>query len=622
MHQRGGDLVAAVCFIKSVLAQAPDMEFEWVIKRDISSHQKNLNEFIEKELGALSSLVHLTVLDSSDYSNVAFNGENVIDKASGTILSHQKLTALSDANWGLIPHWHGWTDVHQQLRSKQLSFKFSAARAIVVVANPHRLVKEDHKVLHEYKKKIYIVPEYSLYHSQNRVYYPGDSKLSTGFAEAGVYIDEVVKFQGGFEHVDASDQSFLEQLLRADVAEKNRYQASTDLFYGYFFENEQLSSSSYAVKIKSFIQNAIMLVMDRDKKPSIDIVIPGFADANALREIYRQAILGLPKSYLAKIRAAEYQVKNTSNKYDAESLHVGNGAFAVRLINPRRLQRVTIQTLLNEADPFVGLTGDASWIEGLMKGKITCYQVVRWKEEFYQGFMAFLNQKFPSNSPLYQFYALQNRYYGQASELNWDKMRALYVNHKAQMLAEAKLLAHYIEQEKDLNKTLFPAFIRDIRSVHDKPSLATPPESFLAPASLPDHVVEEIPPQVIPLLASPPPSQQHPEIDLITPEKNSLLRIVKQLIENISDGKDNRWTAGKCSVKIKYLDEVKIKLDTQTIWDKDVQDAFICEIRKISNIKRHAIHFWSTPHSVLECERMLVNAGLVEKKDYPLFKSI
>lgn len=467
MHQRGGDLIAAISLMKSMLAKDSEIKFEWIIKRDISSHEKNLEQFKEKELGVLSSSVNLTILDSSDYKQCLITKGQVIDKDTRGIISDQNLTVLSNNNWGLAPTWHGWKDVHKQLSSDPLKDKFASANAILVVSNPHRITKADHNLLHQYGSKIYIIPEYDLIHSENKVYRSGDVRVSTGFNGQGVYIDEVVKFQGGFEYADITDKNFIEHLYE----EKAAYKMSTDLFYGYFFENETFTVPGCAVKIESFIQNAIMLSIDRNEKNKIDIVIPGFIDSTTLKNCYKQALITLPPSYQAKINTAEYHAKNALNHFETNILDKNNGNVVIRLINPKRIQRVTVQALLNEADPFMGLTGDASLIEGLMKGKIVCYQQMVWKASFFQGFIKFLGEKFPKESPLFQFYALQGWQRANSSQYCWEKMRVLYTNNKEQMLAEAKLLAQYIEEDRNLNKTFIPDLISQIRSTMPKSSI-------------------------------------------------------------------------------------------------------------------------------------------------------
>lgn len=468
MHQRGGDLSTAVSFMKAVLAQDPTLRFEWVIKRDISGHQKNLLEFKDKELMSYSPRVTLTVLDSRDYESVHVDAHhNVVDNVSGKILSVDELTTRSDANWGVVPRWHGWTDVHARLAS--MPAVFNRASAIVILSNPHRTIKADHDFLHKrYHKKIVIIPEYSLNHINNRVYFPQDIRLQTGFDDRGVYIDAVVKFENGFDSIDQDDASFLEHLLRGTIDQKERYHAHANLFYGYFGDNDNFSPTNYPVKIKSFIQNVIMLAMDRGAKKQIDIVMPGFASPSTLEIAYRAALMELPKAYLDKIAGATYTVKNPLKQFDEISVLNGTGAYAIRLINPQRVQRITVQALLNEAEPFMGLTGDASWIEGLMKGKIICYQALIWKCSSYHGFLTFVRQILAPISPLRQFYELQGPN-ASSVDKRWKDMRDLYTHHKDTMLHEAKLLAIQIELRKDLNKTLIPEFIRLIQSTLSTP---------------------------------------------------------------------------------------------------------------------------------------------------------
>ncbi|WP_131792998.1 hypothetical protein [Legionella birminghamensis] len=466
MHQRGGDLVAATSFMKALLAQSPDMKFEWIVKRDISSYQKDLQEFLEKELGTQSHLVSLTVIDSADYDRVSITSNGIIDNKSGQVISSQQLTELSDKNWGTVQTgWHGWKDIHRQIRTGPIASKLASVDVIAVIGNPHRLVREDHDELHRFGKKIITVAEYGLSHVNNRVYYPSDVVMRTGFGsgEKGVYIDSTVTSNDGFETIDPLDKSFLTHLINnSDVSQKALYHENTQLFYGYFFDNDRLTAARFNVKAESYIQNAIKLAIDRGEKLNIDIVIPGFINPDDLQKIYENALNTLAPEYRSKIAKARYDLKGSSDEFTSKSL-INTGqtdGFNIRLINPKRLQRSTVQAVLNESDPFVGLTGDASWIEGLMKGKITCYQTMQWKQGLYAGFIQYLESKpFLKNSPLLHFYKLQAPNSRSPADC-WQEMCKLYRNHKEQMLADASALAAEISAEKDINKNLIPEFIK------------------------------------------------------------------------------------------------------------------------------------------------------------------
>lgn len=589
MHQRGGDLVAAASFIRSLLTQSPDIQIELVIKRDISSHQKDLHQFFLTELGKLSKSVQLTVLNSKDYQQVTFENEQV--KQNDRVLSHSELTMLSDENWGYVPFWHGWVDQHALLQSPPLANKFRAAKAIVVVANPHRLIKADYQVLHSYGKPIYTIPEYSLHHTNNTIYYraSGDYRFSTGFEahELGVYIDEMVKFEGGFEEIEPCDQAFLGHLL--GPRNKTTYHASTALFYGYFFDNESLCPPGFTVKIKSFIQNTLLVALSNPEKTQVDLVIPGFADPNVLKKIYEQAIGELPASVLKTFKLVDYHLKNTSNTFDITPVYQSSGTFSLRLINPGRLQRRTIQTLLNEVEPFIGLTGDASWLEGLMKGKITCYQTVNWKQSFYNGFLIYLRSKFLATSPLRQFYEQQGLSRTPPVE-RWEQMRALYTQHKPQMLQEAQQLAHFIETEKNLNRTMIPELMKKLNIEPRRPLF-----------------IEE-------LRAAP----AEPQIFDIEPEDSAskrLINIVEELIANIANKTNNRatWFTKDIASKTAKLEAIAAWLRNNPLAKKET--VILALIHDVCAIKRNGIGFFS-PHSLIEFKQMISNSELKNIEKY------
>ncbi len=325
--------------------------------------------------------------------------------------------------------------------------------------------------------------EYDLVHINNQVYHKTSLKLTTGFDKEseGIYIDEVVKFNGNFNDIDPNDTRFIDHLFSNHSSQE--FLNTTTLFYGYFFNNDNMSRTNFTVKIKSFIQNCIILAIKKNEKFYIDIIMPGFSDSKLLETIYIEALDKLPLKYLKEIKSAEYHLKNPAN-FDVQSIQKSTyGKFSIRLINPKRLERQTIQVLLNQAEPFLGLTGDASWIEGLIKGKLTCYQVVRWKENFFDSFLKFLKEKFPDQSPLRRFYELQKLNYSQSSEINWTNMVDLYINQKERMLDEARQLSIFIEKEKNLNNTLIPKFISRFLSapLHLNQSTAPGKESLNTP---------------------------------------------------------------------------------------------------------------------------------------------
>ena len=461
MHQRGGDLVSAMSFIKSVLATDPDVEFEWVVKRDISGFNRDLEGFKATELGEFSNQVHLTCIDSSDYQNVDIRGPGVFDKRTKKQLMPDDLAILSDQNWGLLATgWFGWTDIHQKLTNKQTADRLRACDMIAVVANPHRIVKADHRLLHsQFNKPIKLIPEYDLVHTNSQTWgFPNAEVIGTGFGGAGVYIDETITATNGLDDSASEDAGFITHLTADNVEE---YQQNNRLYYGYFFDNEQLSPTTFAVKTASYLSNSIMLAMDSGEKHNIDIVIPGFKDAQELQSIYQNVLSALPQQYKDQLGSVYYDMKQQDGTFDRIPMDGNDGPYQLRLIDPRRLERKTVQALLNDSEPWVGLTGDASWIEGLMKGKLVCYQVVQWKRAFFNEFIQYLTAKMP-RSRLLEFYRLQGAN-GADSQRNFERMRALYRDHLPAMQADARKLADFIGREKNLSITMSPALVQSIK---------------------------------------------------------------------------------------------------------------------------------------------------------------
>ncbi len=478
MHQRGGDLISATSFMKAVFAQDSDVEIDWIVKRDLSGFKKNIEAFKMAELGEWQDKVHLTCIDSGDYKNVTIIGDQMFDQQHHHALTTQEITERSENNWGnLFIGWNGWKDVHEILKSPAVSSQLRECDMIVVNANPHRMVEQDYRLLATFNKPTRLIPEYDLEHNGTTTYdNPNVEVIHTGFGGSneyssyknykglGVYIDDSALATNHLDDVAEADAEFIHHVTQGDLA---RYKHSHALFYGYFFDLPQHVLRHYVVNTGSYIQNSIMLAMDIGDKNNIDIVIPGHKDPEFLQHIYQKALDTLPETYKSKINTARYDLKQKTGI--AETIvAMDDGPFNVRLLNPQHLGRKTVQALLNDSEPWVGLTGDASWIEGLMKGKIVCYQVVRWKEFFFRGFLNYLKNKLP-HSPLTEFYQSQRN-------LDFTRMRALYQTSLPEMQADAKRLATLLMDEKNLATNMIPHLLRSLNGL--SPQLGAVEEEF------------------------------------------------------------------------------------------------------------------------------------------------
>ena len=175
--------------------------------------------------------------------------------------------------------------------------------------------------------------------------------------------------------------------------------------------------------------------------------------------IYQQAVNDLPSMYRYQLSSVSYHVKQTDGSFSCITLESGEGLYQLRLINPQRLERKTVQALLKDSEPWVGLTGDASWIEGLIRGKIIFYQVVIWKSQFFSKFMMYMDTKMKS-SLLFKFYMLQWRQPGQ--ENSFSQMRELYQNNLPELQRDAAHLATSITEEKNLSNYLHGRFFAQV----------------------------------------------------------------------------------------------------------------------------------------------------------------
>lgn len=453
MHQRHGDLVSAICFVKSILAVESETTFEWIIKRDISGFDRDLEVFKATELGVFGSRVNLTILNSDDYQHVTIQEHQVIDNQTQQALSTDELTIRSDKNWGLSPQWYGWNDIHRQLNTPPVSTILTTCDLFAVIGNNHRMVYSDHQLLHSFNKKMILIPEYDLNHVNNCTWgFQNTELVRTGFEGAGVYVDEMVQANNNLEDCSPRDANFL---LHLTANNREQYKQQHRLFYGYFFDNEKLSPQSTTVKIVSWINQSIRLAIDMGEKYKIDLVIPGFKNPAQLQNIYQQALTDLPLSYKNLLGSVSYDAKQPDGSFNSIQLEYNDSPWQIRLINPQRLERKTVQALLTDSDPWVGLTGDASWIEGLIKGKLVCYQIVNWKRIFFDAFMGLLYNKMP-DSHLFTFYALQCM--GKDPDNLFNQMRELYQNHLPELQQDAARIATCIAEEKNLSLYLRSTF--------------------------------------------------------------------------------------------------------------------------------------------------------------------
>jgi len=101
--------------------------------------------------------------------------------------------------------------------------------------------------------------------------------------------------------------------------------------------------------------------------------------------------------------------------------------------------------------------------------------------------------------------------------------------------------------------------------------------------------------------------------------KIKLSNIISRLIRNISEGV-GRFTSSTDHKKVTDLKTIRdILIDDKNVFK--TPDEYINDIMDVCKVRRNALHFWSTPHSVDEFKALLkVNEIILspENKSFPL----
>lgn len=482
MHNRGGDLVNAAIFMKEMIKKKRNIKFTWVVKRDLEGRNADLLQHIK----GIEQHVEIIDLKSSDYDKVIIrkNGDIKLNQnidfpfnlhgtkltlKKDSVLTDQQIEQMSDANFATWdPNSNGgWSELRKKIDEEpEFRNKMQATHMFCATPNLHRFVDKDRELFKQLNKPFVAISEYDF--TSNTYKHVNDKmptidlegwqkerkKYNAGFdpQHLGVYVDDTMLSTKGLEQIHSTDQTLKDYLLCNDLLKE--YKGTHTLFYGYFFVKPDGSSPALdqsIVKIEEYVKNCIMSALNDSDKQNIDIVIPGLPD-DKFEKIFESVLKDLDESKLKSVTVA---TKNSSNKFEEKEIYnnANSKGKTIRLINPKRVHRETIQCLLNDSELLCGLTGDQSWIEGLVKGKLTCYQTMIWKQHFFKAFLEYIKEKFTEEAKIYQFYKLQLNY-NKAPKAAWQKMMLLYKNDKPTLDIQAKELAKFIKEEKNLIKHL------------------------------------------------------------------------------------------------------------------------------------------------------------------------
>jgi hypothetical protein len=460
-HARGGDLVAACLYMQAMIKQEPNIKITWVVKRDIEGFATNIEQYLEN---MPKDRIELICIDSNDYKTRSIE--------ELTALSAEELYLISENNWNtkVANSEGGWPELQQKFKKEpDFAEKIKSTHLFCAVPNLHRFVDRDREFFSELGIPFIAISEYdNVPHVNNKLparKFVRDRQLPlpyvrrylTGFSEGalGVYVDEVMEI---------TDK--LAEIPECDTTLKNYLLQKTDqlLFYGYFFVKpfgvKVPKAENSLIDIKNYINLAIKIGLNNPgNKQDIDIVLP-ITNKAILSQLLKEIMATLSdqdKNNIKTLKLAQL-AGNDFEEEEIMSLN-NNGTKNIRFINPLKIHRKTVQCLLNQADSLCGLTGDQSWIEGLVKGKLTCYQIMKWKAGFFKAFLCFLAtaSEFGEDSLIYKFYSKQLS----DKENAFSEFYDFYMTaDQEQLKAQAMLLAKIIKDNKNLlKKEIFEQFI-------------------------------------------------------------------------------------------------------------------------------------------------------------------
>ncbi|MBL7479807.1 hypothetical protein [Legionella bononiensis] len=94
------------------------------------------------------------------------------------------------------------------------------------------------------------------------------------------------------------------------------------------------------------------------------------------------------------------------------------------------------------------------------------------------------------------------------------------------------------------------------------------------------------------------------------PEQAKLIEIIDILINNIHHQRNGRQTKRNSDWKTSQFEKIKQELQKESAFSNDEVPHWINRIHKVCAQKRNALHFWATPHSVKEFERLLTEKNI------------
>lgn len=200
------------------------------------------------------------------------------------------------------------------------------------------------------------------------------------------------------------EKTFLKEqieLKKEEVhSEAELYFKQNQLFIGYFNRDQFAEQNNDIVSPALYSYLCISKSLRDNPGKNIDLVINMNADQyDQLSKILKDPTHPLYRKEFESIGLHPY---NATDKQ-----HFINGKINVRVLNRFPYPQPVFQELIKISDPFIALTGDQSFSEGISQNKLMMYQLMGWKEKFFISFLKYIANVVGKESELFQFYRLQ-----------------------------------------------------------------------------------------------------------------------------------------------------------------------------------------------------------------------
>ncbi|MBT6537966.1 MAG: hypothetical protein HOL58_00600 [Francisellaceae bacterium] len=445
-----GDVTASSKLIngldKFCKSSGKEVTFTWVTRRDEISASKNITSANKLSPDVTCNLIEFTADASSE-------GE-----------------------------WHdGWHEIWKNNSlGDNVQTALSEADLCICYPTYHYFTANDRQKLDEFDTEFTVITEYDCMETMiplEKTTYK-EYRLGIGSKSLGVFTsdlnDPAPLASIRNEPKDACllgcllnmNQSSLTAANPSDLKQSEAtYKSSHHLFFAYMadYPDEDLSKTCI-VNIEDWAIACIKKALLEDDNKDIDICLPlkphHMDKIKSKLESEPSILTAEEKNKLKQIDFLQKNVDSEINLTDSHSV-ASDGKINVRLINGFRLHHESMMSMIGNADPFVGLTGDQSLYEGIQSNKLVTYQALRWKQQQFENLVDLC--KTNGLNELAKFYELQVIVEGQDPSLNWRDLVELTVTEKITLQKQCDTLNKVISSDCNLNGVLEKITLRNLQ---------------------------------------------------------------------------------------------------------------------------------------------------------------